>query len=689
MKFSYNLIKKFVETKLPAEKLAEILSLKTAEVEEITQAGDDQIMEVKILYNRGDLLSHYGMAREIAAVAGGKLNPLKAKLKESKTKASSLLNVAIKNPDKCYRYNARVIENIQVGESPSWLKEALNSLGLRSINNIVDVTNYVMVELGQPLHAFDYDKISGKQITVRNAAPGEKIKTLDEMRSDYELSPDVLVIADAEKPLAIAGIKGGIGSEITEKTKTIILESANFDKSAVRRTATKLGLRTDASVRFSYGLDPNLTEVAINRAAELISQLTGGEIAGGIIDVYPKKLKPWKVAVKKSYISSLIGADIPEKLSKNILQNLGMSPATLKDKFVVMVPTYRLDIQTAEDVIEEIARIYGYENIKSIPPYVPLFTHDEEKSRDDWDLAEKIRARELMQNILKSLAFSEVYNYSFLSEETRDSFDINNAPEIANPVSSEAKYLRTSIIPNLVVAARNNLRFYSSFRLFEAGHVFSKEEKGINEREQIAGLIVSKDGFHELKGLVISFLKQLGMDDFEFNDAVSETYEGKHWYHPGQVATIKIDGEIVGIMGNLNPQISNRLDLKKEVNISLFSFNLQKLVNAMETELEFEPIPKYPSVIRDISLLVNTDVRIEQILNVINENDSMGIIQDVDVFDIYEPDAEEDADGVSRKSVAFHVIFRSNERTLTVGEVDQTEKHIKTALRESLEAEVR
>jgi phenylalanyl-tRNA synthetase beta chain len=294
-----------------------------------------------------------------------------------------------------------------------------------------------------------------------------------------------------------------------------------------------------------------------------------------------------------------------------------------------------------------------------------------------------------MQNILKSLAFTEVYSYSFLSEETKNIFAINNAPEIANPVSSEAKYLRTSLIPNLAVAAKNNLRFYNTLRLFETGNVFSKQDNGVTEREQIAGLIISKGAFPELKGLVISFLTQLGIDDFEFNDSVSDTYEGKHWYHPGQVATIRAEGEIVGIMGNLNPQISHQMDLKKGATMAMFSFNLQKLINAMETELEFEPIPKYPSVIRDISLLVDTETMIGQILNTINENDKSGIVQDVDVFDIYEPNAEEEAEGTSRKSVAFHLIFRSNDRTLTVEEVDEAENQIKTALKDTLGAEVR
>ncbi len=712
MKFSYNLIRKYVDTKLTPEELAEVLSAKTAEVEQIDKVSGDSIMEIKILYNRGDLLSHYGMAREIATLTGDKLKSLDLNYEETKEKTSDLMKVEVENPELCPRYTAQIIKNVKIGRSPEWLKDVLVSLGLKSINNIVDATNYVMLEMGQPLHAFDYDRLaplrgstsklnsevvnseveplsSGgrKGIIIRNARRNEKIVTLDEAKTEYELGPSTLVIADQEKPLAIAGIKGGYGSEITDSTHTIVLESANFDRTNIRRTSTKLGLRTDASIRFSYGLDPNLAGYAIYRAAKLIQELAGGEITKGNVTVYPREIKPWKISVKKSYINSLIGAAIPEREINKILSRICQSARSDANKFVVTVPTYRSDIQTPEDIIEEIARIYGYENIKPVPPAMSIYRPAESRASEDWDIEQTIRARNLMKNVLKGLGFAECYNYSFLSEKTKEIFNASSAPEIANPISQEAKYLRSSLIPNLVTAAKNNLRFYNSVHLFEAGDVFSQNGEEINEREQIAGLIASSNNsFPELKGLTESFLTQLGIDDFEFADTVSETYEGKNWYHPGQVATIKISDIIVGIIGNLHPKIAQRLDLKKGAVVSQFSFNLQKLTKAMEEELEFEPIPKYPTIIRDISLLVNKDVKISEILNLIESADADSIVQDADVFDIYEdnPDVPE-----GKKSIAFHIIYRSDNRTLTDEEADKVEQNIKKALEQDLGAEIR
>ncbi len=686
MKFSYNLFKKFVDLKLTPEKLAEILSAKTAEVEQIDKVGGDSIMEIKILYNRGDLLSHYGMAREIAALTGDKLKNPDFNYNEINEKTSDLIKVEIKNPELCPRYTAQIIKNVKIGKSPEWLKETLESLGLKSINNIVDATNYVMLEMGQPLHAFDYDRIAGRKIIVRNAKGGEKIITLDEARTEYELDENTLLIADTEKPLAIAGIKGGYGSEIIDSTRTIVLESANFDRTNIRKTSANLGLRTDASIRFSYGLDPNLAGDAIRRAAKLIQELAGGEITKGDVTVYPREIKPWKISVKKSYIDSLIGAAIPEKEVNKILSRICQPVKSDANKFVVTVPTYRLDIQTPEDVIEEIARIYGYENIKPVPPAMSIYRPAASKASEDWDIEQTIKARNLMKNILKGMGFAECYNYSFLSEKAKETFSASDAPEIANPISQEAKYLRTGLIPGLVLAAEKNLRFYPTAKLFEVGNSFSQEGDTIREREQIAGILARQHSFIEMKGLVESFLGQLSISDFEFDDTVSESYSGRYWFHPGRVATIKIGGEIVGIIGDLNPKIKYQLGIADGIEISQFSFRLSLLIKAMEEELEFEPIPKYPAIIRDISLLVNKDVKISEMLNLIESADTSSIVQDVDVFDIYEdnPDVPE-----GKKSIAFHIIYRSDNRTLTDEEADKIEQNIKKALGQGLGAEIR
>ena len=693
MKFSYNLLKKYVDTKLSPEELAEILTLKTAEVEGTLKLNGDYILDVKILPNRSDLLSHYGIAREIAALTGGKLGEIDLDHKETSEKTSDLLKVEIKNPELCPRYTAQVIKNVKIGESPKWLKDTLVSLGLKSINNIVDAANYVMLEMGQPLHAFDFDKLetsdkkqASKKIIVRNARQGEKITTLDEAKTEYELGENTLLIADEEKPLAIAGIKGGYGSEIIESTRTIVLESANFDRTNIRRTSANLGLRTDASIRFSYGLDPNLAGQAIRRAAKLIQELAGGEITKGNVTVYPREIKPWKISVKKPYVNSLIGAQIPEKEVGKILSRICQPVKSDANKFVVTVPTYRLDIQTPEDVIEEIARIYGYENIKPVPPAMSIYRPAESRASEDWDVEQTTRARNLMKNILKGMGFAECYNYSFLSEKAKEAFNVSNAPEIANPISQEAKYLRTGLIPGLILATVKNLRFSDSVRLFETGNVFSQKGDEVEEKEIIAGVIAGKQVFIELKGAVESFFRQLGIDDAEFSDITNPSYSTKDWYHPARVAEVQIGEETIGLIGDLHPHIKSGLGIKQDLEMAQFSFLMAPLIKAMEEELEFEPIPKYPTIIRDISLLVSKDVKISEILNRIEEVDADGIVQDVDVFDIYEdnPDVPE-----GKKSIAFHIIYRSDNRTLTDEEADKVEQNIKKSLEQGLGAEIR
>jgi phenylalanyl-tRNA synthetase beta chain len=717
VKFSYNLLKKYVNTKIAPKELAEVLSTKTAEVEQIDKSGSDLIMEVKILYNRGDLFSHFGLAREIAALTNGKIKNLDFNYKETNEKVSDLIEVVVENNELCPRYTAKVIKNVKIKESPKWLKDTLTNLGLKPINNVVDATNYVMIEIGQPLHAFDLDRISvesvtynsqfptsrqkKKQIIVRNAKKGEKIKVLDGANTEYELDEDMLIIADPKKTLAIAGIKGGVGSEINKTTRNIILESANFNQSNIRQTSIKLGLKTDASTRFSYGIDPNLAETAINRVSQLIQELAGGKVVKGMVDIYPRRLKPWKITVKKDHINSLIGVEIPEKQIKKILTNLGMVVSTSKDLFIVNVPTYRLDIQTPEDVIEEIARVYGYENIKPIPPVMDVYRPAESKTSEDWDIEQLIKARSLMKNILRGLGFTECYNYSFVSEKTKEIFNMINAPEILNPISKEAKYLRSGLLPNLIIAAQKNLRFYKSVKLFETGNIFIQKGDEITEKEIIAGVVVGEMAFAEIKGVLESFLGQLGISEVEFSDDLSSTHSTKLWYHPGRAAEVRIGKRTIGLIGNLHPQIKSELDFKPNLEIAQFSLAIAPLVRAMEEELEFEPIPKYPSIIRDISILVDKDVKISQILNLI-QGVGGRLVKDIDVFDIYETaETQDESEGTEeadetqrwlssgRKSVAFHIIYRADDRTLTDAEVDKLEQKIKKALEQGLGAEIR
>ncbi len=689
MKFSYNLIKKYVDISMAPQELADMLTLKTAEVEEVTPHGDDFILEIKILPSRADLLSHYGMAREVAAITGSQFRHIAFEARPSEPTEQPQFSVTIKNKA-CRRYCGLLVDNVRVGPSPQWLQDFLTGMGQRPINNIVDITNYLMFELGQPLHAFDSDKIDDHEIIVRKPRKNESITILDEARTQYSLNAEAIVIADAKKALAIGGIKGGADTAIDEQTARIVVEAANFDKSTIRRTAMALRLHTDASLRFSYGLDPNMADVALHRAAQLLQDHAGATVQR-MIDVYPKPLKSWRLRVNPKYIRSLLGVEVTDEQMRGMFESLGIEIDSTKRPFVLMIPTYRYDIQTQEDIAEEVARLYGYERLPSVPPVFPAYVPFSPERSDVWEMHEYLKARELMRDILKGLGFSETYSYSFLGDEAKEAFDLKDMPEVLNPLSHHYRYVRPSLIPGLVIALYKNLRFFNTPRLFEVGNVFAQKGDDIFEREQLAGAFAATDAFPEAKGIVETLLRQLGVDDAEFVPPADE-YSGRHWYHPGRVAAVKIDNEIVGIVGELNPAIMARLGFRDQVRIGQFSFRLSSLVKAVEQELEFEPIPRYPSIIRDISILVDNNVTIGQVLNVVEMANTSNLIRDVDVFDIYEPDvveADKEARPMSRKSIAFHVVYRADDRTLTDQDADVIERNIKQLLKEKLGAEVR
>jgi len=664
MVFSYNWLKEYIKLPKP-EKLAELLTMHAFEVEEIKKAGKDYVLDIDVLPNRGsDCFSHIGIARECAAFTNSRLQIPKFKLKEDKNlKTRNSVAVEVKNKNDCSRYTARVIANVKVGPSPKWIQERLKVCGLRPINNIVDATNYVMLETGQPLHAFDLDKISNKKIIVRRAKNGEKIITLDNKR--YNLDKDILVIADVKNPLAVAGIKGGKKAEIDKKTKTIVLESANFDSRIVRKSSKKLGLKTDASWRFEHGIDPSLTETGINRAAEIIQNIAKGKITSGLVDFYPKKVLPKKIKLDYRYLTKLLGLKIERKDVKQILKRLGFK--IIKEEhpiLIVEIPTFRLDISLPEDLIEEIGRIYGFQRIPAAFPIVSLIP-PKRNFEIFWE--------DITKNILKESGFTEVYNYSFIGEKEAEVF--KSAVEVENPMSVEQKYLRPSLIPNLLKNVIDNFRYFNEIKIFELGKIFPKERL---EKRMLAGLITG-DAFYQAKGVVDSLLKKLGISNIWYDEYKPTPEQSKIFiWQKERCAEIKVDGQEIGFLGEISPGIF------KKTKVVIFDIDFEKLIKLCSEEHEYQPISQYPAAIRDLAVLVPLDVKVVDVLNKINVAGG-ALVRDVDLFDIYE------GEGIvqGKKNLAFHIIYQAEDRTLKSKEIDKIHQKIIKILEENPEWEVR
>lgn len=677
MIFSYNWLQSFFSKKLPKpEKLAEILTMASFEVSEVEKIGNDFILDIDILSNRAtDCFSHLGIAREYAALLDYRFKIKDYKLKEDKNlKAKDFIKIEVKDKKACPRYSARVITDVKVGPSPKWLKERLEVCGLQSINNIVDLANYTMLETGQPLHAFDAEKITGEKIIVRLARKGEKISALDGKK--YELNNNILLIADQKEPLAIAGIKGGKKAEIDKNTKTIILESANFNPIVIAKSSKKLNLRTDASLRFEHGIDPNLTESAVNRVASLITEIAKGKVAKGLIDFYPKKVSAKKIKLDLNYVNSLIGVKIPEKEIKNILERLGFKTKKIKAQLIeVTVPTFRLDISLPEDLIEEIARIHGYNNVVPISPMATLIPPV--KNLD-------IFWEDMAKNILKDTGFTEVYSYSFIGGRENNIFNFKNIIEVENPLSADYQYLRPSLIPNLLNDVAKNQKFQKEIKIFELGKIFTlRQNQGKDGEKRMLSVLMSGDKFFEAKGTIDLLFNKLGIAKVWYDEFKPTPEESKIslWVQK-RCAEIKVNQEEIGFLGEISPKILERLKIAGKV--VAFDLDFEKLSRLSSEEHEFRPISSYPAAIQDIAVLVPGDVLVDEILNKIQIAGG-NLVRDVDLFDIYE--GEELPEG--KKNLAFHIIYQAEDRTLSSEEINKIHKKIISSLEENPEWQVR
>ncbi|MBI5574623.1 MAG: phenylalanine--tRNA ligase subunit beta [Elusimicrobia bacterium] len=634
--------------------------------------NSDSYFEMVITINRGDCLSVFGIAKEIAAVFNKKI---KKEIKDYSIKPKNIFPVEIKNPEKCPRYTGFIIKNVKVGSSPKWLIDRLINCGLRPINNIADITNYILLEYGQPLHAFDIDKLKNK-IIVRNAKSQEKIFALD--NNEYPLDDEMLVIADADVPVAIAGVIGGTPTSVTDVTKNIFLEAAYFDPISIRKTSRKLAISTDSSYRFIRGIDAkNVSNIGMI-ATDLIRKICGGEIVAGAVDMYPIPSEPVKIELDTKKVNKILGTDIAVEEMQSILTRLGFSYSLLPTPYslLVTVPSYRNDVKGDVDLVEEIARIYGYNNIK---------TSDKISYKADVSAANKMeKIIDRIKDIAVSAGFFETISYNFVSKEDLLKLKLKESGwEIKNPVSKEEPFLTTSLIPQLIKNVIRNLsRGKEDIKFFELGRVFLEKEKTLFSGVvvgQLSGWWKEKPSavdFYFLKGFIESVFTEIGISNYGFEKNAFEMF------HKNKSVKIKISDKTVGHFGLFNPDIKSELDLKTDLYV--FEIVLDELADFVDFGKKYVPVPKYPSVKRDLAIEVSQNFSADEITGVIKK-EGADIVSGIKLFDFYEGVQIKEG----HKSLAFRMTFRRQDRTLKDEEVNSAIKKIISQLEKKFNAKIR
>lgn len=638
----------------------------------------EDIIDFEITPNRPDCLSIEGLGRETAVSLGkefknprGNLDKLNIPDKDE----IEGLKVDIKAPDLCYRYIARVVKNVKIGESPEWMKRRLKACGVRSINNIVDITNYVMLELGQPMHAFDINSIEGKHITVRRANKQEKITTLDEQ--ERILDENDLVIADEKKPVAIAGVMGGLNSEIEEDTKTVVFESAVFYGGSVRKTAKKVGLRTESSSRFEKGLSSENALRAINRAVELVEKLGAGEPINAKIDVYPTKQKINKIPVDSKKINTLLGLNLTEKQMIDILEKLDIKV----ENNIATAPYFRMDLEFWQDLAEEVLRFYGYDKLETslIKADTTLGMRTKEQNID-----KKIK------DILVNNGFSEIYTYGFVSlndlEKSKTSKDlIKTAITIQNPLNDDYKLMRPTTVPSMMqMLAGNANKKNQDVKLFDISrnykNINGEIEKGevpVQENILTLGMYGKDADFYILKGYLENILQLIGVNRFDI-----EKETKKESYHPGRCANIKVGIDVIATFGEVHPEVLDNYDIEKRVYLA--ELNITKVVKYAGSKKKYVEVPKFPAVERDIAIVVDENVEVGQIEKVITKK-AKKLLESAKLFDIY----RDEKLGKDKKSVAYSLIFRDKNKSLSDEEINPIMEDIIKELEKTLNAELR
>jgi len=683
MKASYNWLKEFVPVDHPPRELAHILTMAGFEVEAIEQVDDDTIFDIGITPNRPDCLSIRGIARELSAVLKIPFKDIQPEINNAEGAGPE---VEIIDGALCQRYSSRLVTGVRTGPSPEWLSKRLEAHGIRSTSNIVDITNYVLLEFGQPLHAFDLDKLAGKKIVVKKAGDQNTFSTLDGV--ERSLGKDMLLIWDAERPVAIAGVMGGRNTEVSDSTVNILLESAYFTPSSVRRTSKTLTLSTESSYRFERGVDTSAVTTALDRAARLIAGISGGTISQ-MTDNCIEPFKPQKINFTMKKVRSYIGADIEEPFVINTLESLGFKIDGAGEGMTAVPPSFRNDVSRDVDIIEEIARIYGYDNIPSTLPVMQMTA------------APVHRTRSLIATIKNSFTasgFSEVINYSFMNPESLDSLLIpaddirRKVISIRNPLRKEEESMRTSLVPALLNNISLNLnRGELSLRFFEVSKVFLPADGKLpGEVIQVAAVHhkdsdsavwqTDHDGFYDLKGILENLFQVLKIRDYFFDH---QNYPLEPYLHPGKSCSIIASGQRIGVIGTLHPSVSAAFELKGSLNI-LEIFGLDSMVESAGAKTVFIPLPKYPYTERDVAIVVDDAVMVSSVQKEILSVNS-DIIESVKLFDIYtgKPIPK------GKKSLAFSIRFRSADKTLMDAEVDDLHARIIRKLQENLDAELR
>ena len=630
---------------------------------------DDVVYEYEVTSNRVDCFSVVGIAREAAATFRKEFHPPVITPTGNAEDVNDYIKVKVENTDLCPRYCARVVKNIKIGPSPAWMQRRLASVGIRPINNLVDITNYVMEEMGQPMHAYDLSTIAGNQIIVRNAENGEKFVTLD--GQERTMDESVLMICDGEKAVGIAGIMGGENSMITDSVQTMLFEAANFDGTNIRKSSKKVGLRTDASGKFEKGLDPNNAEAAINRACQLVEELGCGEVVGGMVDVYTKKKEPVRVPFDPERINEILGTNISKEDQLAYLKLVELEYDA--DTNEIVAPTFRHDIFRTADLAEEVARFYGYDNIPTTLPSGEATTGKK---------SFKLRVEEVARDIAEFCGFSQGMTYSFESPKVFDKLKLDaddklrQAIQIMNPLGEDYSIMRTISLNGMLTSlATNYNRRNKNVRLYELGNIYLPKSLPLtelpDERMQFTLGMYGDGDFFSMKGVVEEFFEKVGLTK-------KETYDpnaGKNFLHPGRQANIIYDGVVVGYLGEVHPDVADTYGIGERAYVAVI--DMPEIVARASFDRKYTGVAKYPAVSRDISMVCPKEILVGQIEEVIEKNGG-AYLESYHLFDIYE--GSQIKEGF--KSVAYSITFRANDKTLEEADVSSAMKKILKALEE-------